>query len=413
MTGAATTAASLRAGGDARPITPDLSTDTVYLAGFEPNRPAESVHDDLMVRTFAVAAGDDAPIVFSVCDLVGLTRTHDDTGSRVVACTHTHHGPDGLGFWGQPFEGVSGIDAGYLDRVRATIADSQAAAVAALEPAGVVAGSVPVPELVQNHRNPDILDDELSVVRLVRPDGSAIATFVDYACHPEVVEAEGTAVTADFPGHLCRRIEAAVGGVTVFAVGALGGMQSPRTEVRTHAEAERFGEVLADAVERAVTAGTAADAAAEGDAVAGEAAVGTDGPRVAFAREQVAFMLQNPLYELGMELGLVPAAERRGDEVVTEVSYARIGPAGIACVPGELFPELGLGLKRSMRDSGVRVPIVVGLADDEIGYLIPEADFVAPEDYLDPGSSYEESFSAGPQAAPRVIEALDRLIAAT
>ena len=397
-TATATAGGGLRAGADARPITPDLSTDTVYLAGFEPNRPAESVHDDLMVRTFAVAAGDEAPIVFTVCDLVGLTRTHDDTGSRVVACTHTHHGPDGLGFWGQPFEGVSGIDARYLERVRATIADSQAAAVAALEPAGVVAGSVPVPELVQNHRNPEILDDELSVVRLVRPDGTVIATFVDYACHPEVVEAEGTAVTADFPGHLCRRIEAAVGGIAVFAAGALGGMQSPRTEVRTHAEAERFGEVLAEAVERAVTTDTAADAT---------------GARVAFAREQITFALQNPVYELGMELGLVPAAERRGDDVVTEVSYARIGPAGIACVPGELFPELGLQLKQSMRATGVRVPIVVGLADDEIGYLIPEADFVAPEDYLDPGSSYEESFSAGPQAATRVVEALDGLIATT
>jgi len=397
-TAGTTVVGGLRAGADARPITPDLGRDTVWLAGFDVDRPAQSVHDDLMVRTFAVAEGDDEPVVFTVCDLVGLTRTHDDTGSRVVACTHTHHGPDGLGFWGLPFEGVSGIDAQYLERVRETITDSQAAAVAALEPAGLVAGSVPVPELVRNHRNPDILDDELSVVRLVRPDGSVIATFVDYACHPEVVEAEGTAVTADFPGHLCRRIEATVGGVAVFAVGALGGMQSPRTEVRTHAEAERFGEVLAEAVERAVTGDTAADAA---------------GARVAFAREQIAFALQNPVYELGMELGLVPAAERRGDDVVTEVSYTRIGPAGIACVPGELFPELGLQLKQSMRDTGVRVPIVVGLADDEIGYIIPEADFVAPEDYLDPGSSYEESFSAGPQAAPRVIEALDRLIATT
>jgi hypothetical protein len=387
-------APTLSAGADARPITPDLERDTVFLAGFEPDRPARSVHDDLMVRTFAVRSGDDEPVVVSVCDLVGLTRVHGDKGRRVVACTHTHHGPDGLGFWGKPFEGVTGIDHDYLARVRATVAASQEAALAALEPATMRAGSVAVPELVHNIRNPHILDDELSVIRFSRADGSPIVTFVDYACHPEVFDPEGSEVTADFPGHMCRRIEADQGGVAVFAVGAIGGMQSPRTEVRTHDEADRFGEVLAAAVATAVTDADVIEAAA-----------------VEFARADVGVTLTNPLYELGMEIGVVPAAERRGDEVVTEVSYLRVGSAGLAFVPGEIFPELGLGLKATMRSTGVTVPVVVGLADDEIGYIIPEQDFVAPEDYLDPGSSYEESFSAGPDVAPRVVAALETLIA--
>ena len=387
-------APSLSAGADARPITPDLERDTVFLAGFEPDRPARSVHDDLMVRTIAVRSGEDEPVVISVCDLIGLTRTHGDAGRRVVACTHTHHGPDGLGFWGRPFEGVSGIDHGYLDRVRRTVAASQEAAIESLEPAEMLAGSVALPELVLNHRNPHILDDELSVIRFVRADRTPIVTFIDYACHPEVFDPEGSEVTADFPGHACRRIEADHGGVAVFAVGAIGGMQSPRTEVRTHEEAARFGDVLADAVAEAVR-----DAGSTGAA------------SVDFLRSEVPITLQNPIYELGMELGLVPPAERRDDVIVTEVSYLRIGPAGLAFVPGEIFPELGFGLKAAMRSTGVSVPVVVGLADDELGYIIPEEDFVAPEDYLDPGSSYEESFSAGPDVAPRVVAALETLIA--
>lgn len=387
---------TISAGADARPITPDLDRDTVFLAGFQPDRPAESVHDDLMVRTVAVQSGDDEPVVISVCDLVGLTRVHAEKGQRVVACTHTHHGPDGLGFWGRPFEGVSGIDSDYLERVRRIVAESQDAAIASLEPATLTVGSTALPELVQNHRNPHILDDEVSVLRFARTDGTPIVTFVDYACHPEVFDPEGTEVTADFPGHLCRRIEHDHGGVAVFAVGSIGGMQSPRTEVHTHDEAVRFGDVLADAV---------------ADALDGRAAV--DAAPVRFARSDVAVTLQNPLYELGMELGLVPQAELRDGAVVTEVAYLRIGSAGLAFVPGEIFPELGLGLKDAMRATGVDVPIVVGLADDEVGYIIPEADFVAPEDYLDPGSSYEESFSAGPDVGPRVVAALEHLITST
>ena len=389
------TASGFLAGADARSIGPDLEGDTVFLAGFDPDRPATSVHDELMVRTVAFGGAVDEPVVFSVCDLVGLTRVPTDKGRRVVACTHTHHGPDGLGFWGKPFEGVSGIDPAYLARVRAAVAASQEAAVAALEPAELIAGSVSVPELVRNLRDPGIIDDELSVLRAVRPDGSVIATFCVYPCHPEVLDKDNTAVTADYAGHLCRDLEANAGGVAVFAVGALGGMMSPNTEVTTHAEAARFGSELAAAV---------------GTALAG--AVPHADPAVAFARAEVLLALENPLYSLGMEMGLLPPVELRDGSVVTEVSVARIGPAMLASVPGELLPKLGLHLKSAMRAAGATLPIVVGLADDELGYLLPAEDFTFPEDYLNPGSQYEESFSVGPTGGPRVVDALEALIPA-
>ncbi len=389
------TASGFLAGADARSIGPDLGGDTVFLAGFDPDRAATSVHDELMVRTVAFGRADDEPVVFSVCDLVGLTRVHTDKGRRVVACTHTHHGPDGLGFWGKPFEGVSGIDPAYLARVRATVAASQEAAVAALEPAELIVGSVAVPELVRNLRDPGIIDDELSVLRAVRPDGSVIATFCDYPCHPEVLDKDNTAVTADYAGHLCRDLETNAGGVAVFAVGALGGMMSPNTEVTTHAEAARFGAELAAAVETAL-----AGAEPHVD------------PSVAFARAEVLVTLENPLYTLGTEMGLLPPVEIRDGSVVTEVSVARIGPAMLASVPGELLPKLGLRLKSAMRAAGATLPIVVGLADDELGYLLPAEDFNFPEDYLNPGSQYEESFSVGPTGGPRVVEALEALLPA-
>lgn len=385
----------LLVGADARPITPDLSTDTVFLAGFDPDRTATAIHDDLMVRTIAFADADsrDDPVVLSVCDLIGLSRTHGPKGRRVVACTHTHHGPDGLGFWGRPFDGVSGLDRDYLDRVRRVVADSQAAAVVALEPAELVAASVAVPELVSNLRDPAIIDDELSVLRARRGDGTVVATLLDYPCHPEVVASDGTDVTADYPGHLCRAVEAGVGGVAVFASGALGGMLSPATEVRTHAEAERFGQVLAAAAEAALAAATPITE-----------------PSVAFERRDVELDLQNPIYELGMEMGLVEAAERREDMAISEVSLTRLGPVMLAAVPGELLPKLGLRLKATMRAAGATVPVVVGLADDELGYLLPEEDFTFPADYLDPGKQYEESFSVGPTAGARVVDAVEQLI---
>ena len=387
--------ASLRVGADARPITPDLAAGTVYLAGFDVDRPAQAIHDDLMVRTMALASGHGEPVVMTVCDLIGLTRVHGAKGPRVVACTHTHHGPDMLGFWGKPTEGVSGIDWGLLDRIRSVVAASQEAAIESMEPASLRAASIAVPELVANVRDPDIVDDELSVIRAYRPDGSVIVTFCAYPCHPEVVASDSTDVTADYAGHLCRAVESVVGGTAIFAAGALGGMLSPSTEVRTHEEAQRYGAVLADAAEKALAGATE-----------------VPDPTVSFARSEVEFPLQNPIYELGIAMELAPPAERRGENAVTEVSVVKVGPATLACVPGELFPKLGLRLKESMRAAGAEVPVVVGLADDELGYILPEEDFVFPADYLDPGKHYEESFSAGPRLGPLVVEAVEKLVRA-
>ena len=280
--------------------------------------------------------------------------------------------------------------------MRATVTASSEAAVAALEPVSLHVGSLAVPDLVANFRDPDLVDDELSVVRAVRDDGSVVVTLCDYPCHPEVVDKENTELTADYAGHLCRAVERSAGGVAVFAAGALGGMLAPSTEVRTHAEAARYGEVLAAATEEALAAGTIVDA--------GEATV-------AFARVEVDLLLENPIYDLGMQMGLVPSAERRADgSFVTEVSCFRVGPVMAACVPGELLPRLGLQLKATMRALGATVPMVVGLADDELGYLIPAEDFTFPADYLDPGSQYEESFSVGPTGGPRVVAALEALL---
>jgi len=384
----------IRAGADARSITPDLATETVYLAGFDFDRPARGIHDELMVRTIAVGHDGSEPIVISVCDLIGMARVHEPKGQRVVACTHTHHGPDMLGFWGKPLEGIGGIDPNYAERVRAAVSASQAAAIAAMEPALLRVGSIAAPDFVTNFRDPEIVDDELSVLRAIRPDGSVIATLCDYPCHPEVVAADNTDVTADFAGHLCRSVEASVGGVAVFAAGALGGMQSPPTEVRTHDEAERYGIELAALVEDALTSGE-----------------DVDDPDVSFARGEIEVLLENPIYEMGMEMGLVPAAERRDGLVITEASLIRIGPMTLACVPGELLPKLGLRLKEAMRRAGARYPVIVGLADDELGYILAPEDFTFPADYLDPGKQYEESFSAGPALGPAVIDTIEQLLA--
>jgi hypothetical protein len=101
----------------------------------------------------------------------------------------------------------------------------------------------------------------------------------------------------------------------------------------------------------------------------------------------------------------------------------------IALVPGELYPELSVG--GIERYSGADFPdapvepaikklmtaefkMLVGLADDEIGYIIPKVEWDEAAPWLNgaPKAWYGEENSAGPEAAPRIVNALQQLLAA-
>lgn len=107
---------NIYAGAAKRIITPALGRGTVYLAGFDANQRATGMHDDLYARALALRVA-----------------------SKVVACTHTHSGPDTLGLWG-PSRFDSGANPQYQDWLRAQIVEAALEAVADLRPAQLCAG---------------------------------------------------------------------------------------------------------------------------------------------------------------------------------------------------------------------------------------------------------------------------------
>ncbi|HEX5689485.1 MAG TPA: hypothetical protein VFX76_05760, partial [Roseiflexaceae bacterium] len=56
--------------------------------------------------------------------------------------------------------------------------------------------------------------------------------------------------------------------------------------------------------------------------------------------------------------------------------------------------------------------ILAALADDELGYILPDGEFAAPADYANPGASYEESLSLGPNTGSLLLAAVNRLVEA-
>ena len=54
--------------------------------------------------------------------------------------------------------------------------------------------------------------------------------------------------------------------------------------------------------------------------------------------------------------------------------------------------------------------MLAGIAEDELGYILPDDEFVAPADYLNPGAQYEESMSIGPNTGSLVMAAAIELV---
>jgi hypothetical protein len=424
-----------------RVITPPIGAKAVYMAGFDTGREATGVHDDLWARAVAVGDGRQKIVIVSL-DLIGffhadvlkareLLQQQVPGAVLVVTSTHDHEGPDTMGLWGSG-RFSSGVDPRYLQVVREAVAETAAEAVSQMKPARLVFAKTRTPGLVEDGRLPRVIDDSLLAVQVVSEDGRTLGTIVNWSSHPEALGGRNTLLTSDYPHYLRARMEERLGGTCVFLVGSIGGLMTP------------LGVRLRDADGAPVPADSFALAQAVGERAADAAleALASGKPSVSQALEHrsatVFVPLANRLFRLAIFVGVLdrelyssarPASSLFGEDMRTEIGYLRIGDAEALLVPGEIYPELVLGGIQEPQDPGADFPgaprerplgalltapyrMVLGLANDEIGYVIPRSqwDARAPFAYGRKEDQYGEVNSVGPSAAPRLAEAFARLL---
>jgi hypothetical protein len=459
--------AGLRAGAAKTTITPDVKAVKVYMAGFGNNRVATAVHDDLYARCLALAAGENTVAMCSA-DLIGLfyddvlkIRTKvkaqaPETTHLIVASTHDHEGPDTMGLWGPtPLE--SGIDEAYLDWVDEQIAAAAVQAIHSLQPARLTLGrdEHPLLALLQDDsRPPYVKDPYLFVMRLVSTAGKPIATLVNWSDHPETLGGKNTEITADYSHWLCRGVEEQLGGTAVFFDGSIGGLlstlgdqvalQDPETgkiaKDDTWGKAELFGTTLGALAARAAKAGEEVEI----DSLA--------------VHKAVFFVpLMNDRFRVGGAMGIYknrkqlytdgkldPSVGEKelpgygklkyalGKDMQTEVDYLQLLSRGkvmaeVSTIPGEIYPELinggitrypGADFSDAPFEPTLRAHLkskyqfVFGLANDELGYIIPKAEWDDEAPWLQdkPTRWYGEINSVGPEISGAVMHALVGLI---
>lgn len=412
--------------------------DPVWMAGFSNSKPANGVHDDLWARTMVIDDGK-VRIALVVLDAIGMM--HDDVidirklipaGAgvtyTVIASTHNHEAPDLMGLWGKtPFK--SGVNKEYMKYVREQAALSVVEAVRQLRPARLavsedLTGAVP---LVKDTRLPEVLDPGLRMIRAIdKENGNTLGTLIAWADHAETLWSQNLLITSDFPHYVREGVEkgvfrgdslvkAGVGGIAVYANGAIGGLMTthPTLTVKdpvtgneyakpSYEKAEAQGKALA------MLALTAMETPSEVIEAAG----------ISLIVKTLTLPIDNHIFKLATALGVLNRGTEGWMKMRTELAVLQVGPIAMVTIPGEVYPEIINGGVEAPpgNDFGlapVEVPpvrgmmpgkykFVLGLANDEIGYIIPKSqwDVRRPFTYNREKAPYGEENSPGPETAP-------------
>ena len=156
----------------------------------------------------------------------------------LVAATHTHAGPAGL---------RADLDAPLTETTARLIAGAIDAAAHRMQPAVLKAGRGSVDSVSQNRRDPSGPADDVLRVLLVdspNPRDGAVASIVNFACHPTVLFHTNMEMSADYPGQALATVRKIVGDApSLFFNGACGDV-NPAWIKQDHHEAERVGSIV-------------------------------------------------------------------------------------------------------------------------------------------------------------------------
>jgi hypothetical protein len=397
----------LRAGAASVLITPPLGTP---LAGYYSPRGTTAVLDDLYCKALVLEQGGTRAALV-VCDLISLPRrtiqearrliekqTGIPGGHVMISATHTHTGPvitrDGPR--DQLDRGDSDLARRYTEMLPERIARSVVQANQKLAPVHAAAAVGQETGLSFNRRfvmkdgavswnprkqDPNIIrpagpiDPDVGILTFAAPSGMPIATYINFAMHPDTVG--GQAVSADYPGVLARLLAEYRGAemVTIFANGCCGnlnhraiGWADPQHGPH---EARRIGTVLAGAVCRTYPS---LKAVRDGSLGAKHALVKLPlapitPDDIARAREVVK-RVNDPkttFLEKVKAYQVLDVAERNGQPWDVEVQVIALGDqVAWVSLPGEIFVELGLAIKKA---SPFRYTLIAELANGSIGYI--------------------------------------------
>jgi hypothetical protein len=252
-------ASGFQAGFASRDVTPQKPAP-MWGYGARHDRLSEGILDPLYAKAIVLQAGNDRLAIVGLDLGRGPTKPMMETirkeieekaGIRhvLISGSHTHHGPvielvDQEGFGKGKFDDA----VAYAERLPGLIVEAILEAAKNLEPArlGIATKNVTLNRNRHTKQTPKATDPMLAVLRFDNAEGKPLAILVNFAAHPVTTDAKILKFSADYPGFMMNRVEAALETKCVFMQGASGDMSANPQEGKSGPKG--FGEDLGDQV---------------------------------------------------------------------------------------------------------------------------------------------------------------------
>ncbi|MBI4516082.1 MAG: neutral/alkaline non-lysosomal ceramidase N-terminal domain-containing protein [Deltaproteobacteria bacterium] len=396
---------ALRAGFAQRDITPPLG---LPLGGYGARAGgADGVLDPLYCRA-AYFDDESEPVAVMVFDLVHVfgswtaqvrQRVEQRLGIAgphcLIAATHTHAGPGVFRSAIATAPEVQKYETELIEQTVSCLAQAKRAAV----PAGIRFGTAPTRGVAANRRDPSLsVDETVRVLAAHTPAGELAGVVANFACHPTVLPAANHAYSGDLFGAAATQAAKLLHAPVMLTNGAAGDVSTRFTRrEQTHAEVQRLGGRLAEAIAAAVRGALPLPAAVPLGAVTRSVPVRRRelaSPQFAAAQLQAALDDLAAVQQRSADAAAVRLAQSRvegaqaelwlsnrgGWEALfgcrpprAELQALHCGDLTIVAAPGELFSGAGRWLHQQL---GERT-LVVGYANDYLGYFVPHAEAAA------------------------------------
>jgi hypothetical protein len=393
----------------------DITPPVPYrMSGYFSERLSTGTKDPLHAKAVVFSQGEtSAALVF--CDVVGISLDVSDkartqaarvTGipaSNIAICaTHSHTGPLYFGALRKLFHEKTVREKGkdpletvdYPAQLVERIVTAVERAKANAGPIVLDAGSGQEDRLSFNRRfhmkgggpvrfnpgqlNPNILrvagpiDPEVGIVRLSHPGGERpLAAIIAFALHLDTVG--GTEYSADYPRHLEDDLRARYGKdfVALFGAGTCGDINHVDVTVKGRRKADEIGKLLGESVaaafsklKRVEEPSLAARRTLVEAKLQGYSDAEVD---AALERMPLAASRSVPFLERVKNYKIAALELREGLTIPCEVQAFRLSKdVAVVTLPGEVFVELGLAIKKA---SPFPTTLVIELTNDAPGYL--------------------------------------------
>lgn len=366
-------------------LTPPLEIGyTLGGYGARMSKPAKGVHDDIRAKALVLKAGSKKYAIITL-DILGLppnvkpqviaklNRKEWTEENIMFLPSHAHTSLEMFALNDKNIFGIAPIgifQQELLDYVVTSLVQLIELANQNLQAVKIRTGSGQIEGMNRNRRGQPYNDNSLTVTRIDHVNGDPMAVLVNWTGHPTIMDEDDMYISGGWPGYLQRELESWIGSdvIAMYYNGAEGDQSVIAENAGSHYEkAENYGRKMAIKV--------------------------VDIYKHIHPVEKISMNYNYQVIELpkrtahpgfmatgGKEYGLneqnIQALLDQVFPEQTSVAAFQLGDLLIVGIPGEMIAELGLEIKEKLNAEGVKYPVIGGLANQWISYILSEKEYL-------------------------------------